>query len=696
MDRPYFICDGLHPAQALKLLAEASSGMPGDYLGEIGLRAPSGEFDDAAIVAPDVDPRSGKDGHKKALDGLIRAYRRMDGKIPKRTADISAAMPISKGLFRLLADCGGESGDDSAEVAENEFLVLGRNLDKTRARDVFEELRFHATSLKIASKASKNGTVWLFHVLDDHERKSTFQSAVAGSMFAGCRVLNGFRGDGRRIFLHPEITPGKTALDSFCRIVTSAPALFKIGKAADPGGLLAAIDMWPGEKRGRAKNRFVFLNLAGIFFSSRAEFTPKPAEHADFEFYDLSKNRDALGELRSALESIGPQIGYRLELRTTRHLEAAEKQRDKFQEELVNIEYKLAYLESMARPRPLLLRFTQAGLPALADVLASYPQPVIRDGLMQYAFQSVENRPSGLHYLMIDPKAVKSELEPLSLLSARNGDAVRFHLDPFWARYYHGADNQYLVFTPEGSALSPPMHDWDNRSMDAYLREIMGKWLDSENETATVPEKPIYIFDGKTGPDEKIHISVLDRDQFQPLKKRLGWLNDNLEIIRAVEKEESFSGMAEDIAEKRFADHFRAEREEAVAAFEEAAEDAGEKIAARLGEMTEVFTVEIDRFVEKIRKTAAGIPELRKRLETYTDASAGMRKKLSQAENQKENIENKSKYLSSEMKRLENKVVRPALREAMKTREKIEEEVMAEIDKLRQTHDRIRKKLYEL
>ncbi len=85
----------------------------------------------------------------------------------------------------------------------------------------------------------------------------------------------------------------------------------------------------------------------------------------------------------------------------------------------------------MARPRPQLLRFTQAGLPALADALGSYPQPVIRDGLMQYAFQSTKRHPNGLHYLLIDPKAVKSELNPLSLLSSVNGDTVRFHLDTF-------------------------------------------------------------------------------------------------------------------------------------------------------------------------------------------------------------------------------------------------------------------------
>lgn len=348
-------------------------------------------------------------------------------------------------------------------------------------------------------------------------------------------------------------------------------------------------------------------------------------------------------------------------------------------------------------PRPILLRFTQARLHVLADVLRSYPQKIIQSGRIKYAFQATEHKPEGLHYLLIDPaQAVKTEMDPFLLWLDPGGQAVQFRLDPFWASYYHGHDNKYLLFVPQGSALSPPMHDWDQKSMDTYLRDIMTKWYHGEHGVPVIPGKPIYIFEGETRADANVQISILDHDQFQPLRERLGWLNDNLDIIQAVEKEELVREIAQDITGRRLAEFFKNKTAEAEAAFEAAAQETGNRIASKLNDMTEILTEEISRLVREVHKTTGEILELRKQLESYTRIRYEMKKDLKRADDGKEEINKNKGELYKELVRLEAKVVQPALGAAEKTREKIELEVSAEIDKLRDIRNKLRRKLFKL
>ncbi len=704
MNKFYFYCDRLGPAQALKLLAETADKIPEPCLGEVCVQIPANKFDDISIVVPDVMTEKGskkeKQARKQAFDVLINTYHlATNGRMPKRSQVAGEFMSLSKGVLRLLLNSDCASGDQQAEAAQDEYLVIGHKLDKKRALAVFEEIRFQATSLRVAAKNSKMGILYLFHVLDDQDRLSSFQSAGVGNLFSDCHILNGFISNGGRVFLHPALNPEKKAFDFFCRILKKAPRVFNMESAISGDGLMAAIDQWPAKEeiKDKAANRFLFFNLSGVFFSSQAEFTPGVSHYADFEFHDLSRTEDALDNLRSAMEEAKPYIGYRLELRSTRHLETAEKERDLLQEELINLEYKLAYLDSIAQPRPVLLRFTQAQLHVLADVLRSYPQQIIQSGHIKYGFQATENNPEGLHYLLVDPAmAVKNELDPLLWWLNPGGQAVQFRLDPFWARYYHSPDNKYLLFVPDGAALSPSMHGWNQESMDTYLRDIMKTWYHGKHGVPVIPGKPIYIFEGDTGSDADIHISILDHDQFQPLRERLGWLNDNLDIIQAVEKEELVREVAQDITGQRLAEYFRDKAAEAEAAFEAAAQETGNRIASRLDDMTEILTEEISRVVKEVQKTTGEILELRRQLEKYTGVRYEMEQGVKQAEDRKNEVRKNREELYKEMVRLETRVVQPALSAAEKTREKIEQEVSAEIDRLRDIRNKLRKKLFKL
>ncbi|MCP4111365.1 MAG: hypothetical protein GY749_38520 [Desulfobacteraceae bacterium] len=704
MNKFYFYCDQLGPAQALKLLSETVDKIAEPYLGEVCVQIPTNKFDYISIVVPDVMTEKGtkkeKQARKQAFDVLINKYHlATNGRMPRRSQIAGDFMPLSKGIFQILLNSECASGDQQAKAAQDEFLVIGHKLDKKRALAVFEEIRFQATSLRIAAKKSKMGVLYLFHVLDDQDRLSSFQSAVVGNAFSDCHILNGFVSNGGRVFLHPDLNPEKKALDSFCRILKKAPRVFNMETAISGDSLMVAIDHRPVDEgiKDKTASRFLFFNLSGVSFSSQAEFTPGVSHYADFEFHDLSRTSDALENLRYAMEEAEPYIGYRLELRSTRHLESAEKERDLLQEELINLEYKLAYLDSIAQPRPVLLRFTQAQLHMLADVLRSYPQQVIQSGNIEYGFQATEHNPEGLHYLLVDPAlAVKNETDPLLWWLNPGGQAVQFRLDPFWAPYYHGPDNKYLLFVPDGATLSPPMHDWDQESMDTYLRDIMKTWYHGEHGVPVIPGKPIYIFEGDTGSDADIHISILDRAQFQPLRERLGWLNDNLDIIQAVEKEELVREIAQDITGRRLAEYFRGKAADAEAAFEAAAQEAGNRIASKLDEMTEILTEEISRLVNEVQKTTGEILDLRRELEDYTGVHYEMKQELKQAEDRKNEIEKNKEGFYKEMVRLENMVLKPVLSAAEKTREKVEQEVSAEIDRLQDIRNKLRKKLFKL
>src|SRR4029078_9557620 len=76
---------------------------------------------------------------------------------------------------------------------------------------------------------------------------------------------------------------------------------------------------------------------------------------------------------------------------------------------------RVAYAESLHRPRPRLLRFNPRQLAALAHTLYSFaPDSLFRARPhVRYAFRASSHEPNGLHYLWIDPEAVRRTPDPL-------------------------------------------------------------------------------------------------------------------------------------------------------------------------------------------------------------------------------------------------------------------------------------------
>ncbi|MCP4154334.1 MAG: hypothetical protein GY757_41805, partial [bacterium] len=418
----------------------------------------------------------------------------------------------------------------------------------------------------------------------------------------------------------------------------------------------------------------------------------KPAEgYATFELLDLKPTEMQLDMLQANLQSAAPDVGYRLELRPTRHLETNKTER--LYEEKARIEYQLAYLESISHPRPVLFRFTQKQLPALADVIRSFPLKVIRDSGLKYGFQATRNEPAGLHFVLVEPgETIMNGLDPLPLHGDLDTSPMRYRLDPFWARHYHEPGGNSLVFVPEGSALFPSMHDWDRGSMDSYLRETMQHWFTGQAGAGELPGQPIYIFDGESRPDSEIRISVLDGEALKPLHTRLGWINDNLTVLHAVGIETLITSLAKDVSwqelYKELMDDANTLRED----FETTAVSAGKQVADMMQGMTETLTGEVNRVVDRTFQMVEEVTDLDRELKKWDNVCTNMRALLTQVGKMKESTLRQTVQVNSEFYTMVRQVDFD-LAEAQKSRDEVETKVARELEKLKETYSKLKNKL---
>jgi len=692
-----FHLDELVPTEALQVLAIAATETDGKHLDEVTLQVFSGVFGpQVTLLVPDAYAQRGGRRERKArqrtFGAVIGAYEEVRFRTPIRKLVPDNAVPLPKGVAWLLFNSSSSPGEEPAPEAEQEYLVVGHRISSIgRVIEILEDLRFHATHTRVAAAKTKAGTtLYLFHVLDDHERRSTFQSIVASSALPECSILTCFHNQRLSIFFPQGRQPGRQGLTYFCHLLQAAPAIFDIMALNIERGPLAAIDRWPP-----AGPQLHLLPLAGLRFYSQIDFTPWTANPADFGVHDLADSQVALSRLREAIEAEDPHVGYRLELRSARYREPVEDERKRLREQQAEIEYKLAYLDSIERPRPTLLRFTQRQLPALAEVIRSFPRRVIREGFLKYGFQATDND-AGFHFILVEPQhAVMTELDPLLLWRDLDNRPMRFWLDPYWARYYFGRGNECLVFVPQGTALFPSMHDWDPDSMDEYVRDVLERWFHGHHEVARIPDKPIYVFDGEVRPGAELQIAVLNQANMQPLHTRLGWLNDNLTIMDAVGIEEFVQETADGVTRRALAQTIGKKVHEVEKAFAKRTQELGENIAAKTIWLTEAVTRELVLIVKETEETVEKIKQLDRRLRALQTKRAVMEGLATQAEALVAQNEKKTGEVTSAIAKLEEKVA-VTKEKAETSRQKMEGQISAKIASLRSTRERLLRQLHEL
>ncbi len=709
MADPYYYFKGLSPLQTFRTIIGAAENVVESekkFLFLIEIDAAHDALGvSPAIAFPDLRGRSTSAANRKAweqaLNGIVKSYKAVakDQKVVRgpRTETCRA---LPEGLAWLLLNSEGDSGAEPMSASGAERLVVVRGLGADRAAEVFNDLCFHATHTRVAAARTDPGDerFHLFHVLDDPERKSSFQSAVAGELLSDCSILNGFASGPFSIFLPRGIAPDKNALRLFRKTLEAAPSLFGGKTVKLNNRVIAALDRAPRDGDEDSKQaRYDILPLAGLRFSSQVNYVPDADYHAEFQVHQLFESTRGLARLRTSIAEATPYIGYRLKLAPARRPETVETERSRLVEQVSRIEFKLAYLDSISTPRPILLRFSHKQLPALADVIRAQPGRVIRNGCLKYAYQGRYEH-GGVHYLFISPEFTASEaFDPLLEWEDLDDAPMRFWLDPSWARYYHGKGAECLLFVPENTTLLPTMHAWDmDGSMDQYMRDILGRWFRGREGVGKIPRSPVYIFDGTDDPDAPIRITVLNFENFKRLKERLGWINDNLFVMEAVRNEERIEAMASRKIREELDGAIARGAEADAGSFREVARETGAAISMELKGLTTTITGEITNVVESTMKTIDELRTLEARLQQFTSTRVEMDDALEKVEKLKERTEGGANALGSALKTLETDIVRPVLNSAWLSRKTMEEKVTREISSLQTLRERLRSELKRL
>ena len=693
--------EDLSPNESLRLLAEAVATDAAIALPALQVEVNRGAFGVAVtLMIPEKHKQNIVEArqYQQAVVGLTRRYQAMKAAEPRRMAARAEGLPPAKGLTWLLLHC--EPVPTPTETRE--FLLVGHGLNADRAAQVFEDLRFHATSVRLSAADSQGGQRYFFHALDDPARHSSLAAALAGEAFADLNLLHCRETTTLKLFLPPEADPDTAALSHFSQILGAVPSLLDVPGPLIDEGLFVAIDP---NQRGASLDEttrtvYDILYLGSLTFHGEAHFSRQASREIAFDIPKLESSREALSRLRHAIADGKQHVGYRLELRPTQHREPIDQERARLYERQAEIDYKLAYLDSISRAKPQLLRFTQKQLPALAAMVRALPQQVLRQGFPRYAFQALENDPAGgYHYLFVDPReVVLTDLDPLPAWQTSEDPPMRFWLDPFWARYYHDDLNQCLVFVPQNSALFPTLHGWETATMDGYMRDLVEAWF--KGHTGTVPQAPLYVFDGAFGEgtsagERPLKLAVLDAAAFGPLNLQLGWINDHLVIADAIGLQPFIEKMADASTIAHLADQLARNAATYEAEFDRLLMDTNHKIANKLGELTAIVTRELNKVVSETHHTTERIKEAFSYLHQLDTVREEAGSTSEEAFKLLRRTEGTNKELHRFLEQL-NRDVEREIQDAYKLRRGIIGKVTATIRELSTTHDELREKLYQI
>jgi hypothetical protein len=452
----------------------------------------------------------------------------------------STAVNLEQGLPCLLMNRTADPG--GAAAPNDEYMFAGTHVDARATVDLLRRLEAYATPARVTRLETFEGVdVWLVHVLVDERRWSGFNGLKSLGLFDGWNELKCYAADALRVFVPAALSVPADVFNAFFRLLAHESTVQLLG--LHPQG--------PDDERfyivKQADAGFEALKLPARTFVDSREVGPS---------LDVTvavtplENGPALEDLMKDLAARAPMRGYRLRLAQTRVQRTPADELRQLRTEQAHVEQRIAYLESIRRPRPTLLRFGRRDLPALAHTIYSFAPDALfgTPPLVRYAFDATTSEETGFHYLLIEPDAVRQSADPIGLYE--NGRRpMTFWLDPSWGRYYHDeAGNRAYVFVPEHTALFPSLHTWMPKDMDAYLLRVLARpWLARRGGRASSDQSYVYVLDRLSEKGDRLELTVLEQKSFVPLGGALRWLSDNLTIADRVSVESLISGAADQV-----------------------------------------------------------------------------------------------------------------------------------------------------
>jgi hypothetical protein len=428
-----------------------------------------------------------------------------------------SAVGLDEGLARLLVNTTADPRRAAEPTAERLLITSRASADAVVA--TLRRLERFATPARVARLRSESDNVWLLHVLIDRERHSGFSGLEALGLFESWQSLSGYESEGCRLFLTAGVSLARDLLPPLWRLMSNdhAAALLSLSPQGPRDERFYVLSRTDDQANGFER---IALPPQAFVDSIEVGF----ALDASVRVSTLSRDVEPTN-LVTQLREHAPSRGYRLTLESTRAAEDAEAGRhlDRLRSQQAYLAQRVAYAESLHRPRPRLLRFNARQLAALAHTIYSFAPDSLFAARphVRYAFRATPQEPAGLHFLWIDPETVRRTPDPLPLYES--SPPMRFWLDPTWGRHYHdegGADG--CVFVPEQSALAPPLHAWIPGDIDEHLRRVF--------DQPSAGGSCVYVLDRPAGDTGALELTVFERSAFKPIGASVNWLNDNITV----------------------------------------------------------------------------------------------------------------------------------------------------------------------
>jgi hypothetical protein len=453
----------------------------------------------------------------------------------------TSAVDLDQGLARLLVN--NTADPRRAAAPSDERLFITSRLSADAVVTTLRRLERFATPARVARLRSETGAsgidVWLLHVLVDGGRHSGFAGLEALGLFESWRSLSAYESEGCRLFLTAGVALPSDLLTPLWRLLSNDNAASLLGLAP----------------QGPRDERFYVLSRTEDDGFERIALPPQ----AFVDSFEVGFGRDTAVRVSTLLRALeptnlaqhlreqAPSRGYRLTLESTRAVEEAGRDLDRLRSQQAYLAQRIAYAESLHRPRPRLLRFNSRQLAALAHTIYSFAPDSLFSARphVRYAFRATPQEPAGLHYLWIDPEAVRRTPDPLALYESSS--PMRFWLDPTWGRHYHDEGSAAgCVFVPEQTALAPPLHTWIPGDMDAHLRRVFAQpsapteagraeAAQPRRRTAASGGSFVYVLDRDPLDPSSLELTVLERGAFEPIDAAVNWLNDNIIVADRVD-----------------------------------------------------------------------------------------------------------------------------------------------------------------
>lgn len=260
------------------------------------------------------------------------------------------------------------------------------------------------------------------------------------------------------------------------------------------------------------------------------------------------------------------QIGYRVRLHPVPPTVSAGIDVEPLLEQIGDLKLRIAQINALGAPQQRLLRFSDAQLPALVDVLRRLPPDTLQDGSLKYAAGHSQGRIEPAHYLLYDATATHVRF-PQTLWQARTETRpMSYWLEPFVAQAQMTRPTQTRVFVPDRHMLSPSLAHFGS-DVDGTLKLILGSLFVSLGDLASdSARKPYFIFTQLPDKPGMLEVEVVDGDHFEPVIQQIGWMNDYLQVRGPnIVDRDKLRAVSEELYEGAFVEEVRHALEQEIA-----------------------------------------------------------------------------------------------------------------------------------